>query len=313
MSPSILIAGATGNTGRSLTKLLPELLKTTKTLSNHRVIAVTRSRSSPTAQELAKIPGVEVIEQNWIDITADWLLEHSVERAFIASNVGLTQFAEESSFHTAALRAGVKYVVRISTGATNVRPDAVAYYPRAHWAIEASLSSPEFAALQWTSLQPNAFAQFCLTAAAEFIKNYRKTGEQSTLSLMLPEDVSIGLIDPSEIGIFAAHLLAQDDVSKHNKAKYVLNGPEDITGRQVLELVEGYIGSKVENVVFKDMSFVDTFVQPGQPGNNITLSIKSALVSAWEGNATIATSSKEFLEIAPPKRTPAQVLKDLVE
>ncbi|KAL4885419.1 hypothetical protein BJY04DRAFT_179699 [Aspergillus karnatakaensis] len=313
MSPSILIAGATGNTGRSLTETLPTLLKNSTTLSNHRVIALTRSLSNPVAQQLAKIPGVEVIEQNWIDITADWLLENSVERAFIASNVSQTQFTEESSFHVAALRAGVKYVVRISTVEPNVRPDCDAYYPRTHWAIETMLSTPEFSALQWTSLQPNAFTQFMLATSAELIKQYRKTGKQETLRLMSAKDAPVGVIDPYDVGILAAYLLVSDDVSKHNKARYVVNGPEDVAGRDIVGMVENYIGTKVEKVVFKDMSIVESFVAPNQLGKNIILTIKHAMDRAWEGKQSVSTTSKEVLEISAPRRTPADVLKTMLE
>ncbi|GKU12648.1 unnamed protein product [Fusarium langsethiae] len=163
MAPAILIVGATGNTGRGITQTLPELLRQSKTLSSHRIIALTRSANSTEAQRLAKIPGVEVVEQNWVDITTEWLTEHQVVRAFIASHNAPNQFAEESSFYVAALNAGLEYVVRISTTALNVRPDCPAYYPRTHWAIESLLGSDEFSNLKWTSLQPNMFIKFALT------------------------------------------------------------------------------------------------------------------------------------------------------
>src|SRR6202012_77532 len=150
----------------------------------YRVIALTRSKESPAAQQLAKLPAVEVIEQNWVDVTADWLRNHGVVRAFIASHNNPNQFAEESTFHLAALVAGLEYVVRISTTAANVRPDCAAYYPRTHWAVEALSSSPAFQPLHGTSLQPNILATMYLDNAAKFVKSYRQTGKQGTLSMM---------------------------------------------------------------------------------------------------------------------------------
>ncbi|KAI9373858.1 hypothetical protein BJX61DRAFT_357262 [Aspergillus egyptiacus] len=316
MAPAILIVGATGNTGRSVTETLPQLLKASTTLSDHRTIALTRSLASPAAQQLAKIPGVEVVEQNWVEITAAWLREHSVVRAFIASHNEPNQFAEESTFHVAALKAGVKYVVRISTTAANVRPDCDAYYPRSHWAIEALLSSPEFNSLQWTSLQPNVFTQFYLAPAAELIKQYRATGKLGTLRLLASKDAPVGIVDSDEVGTFAAHLLAQDDPAVHNKAKYVLNGPEDVTGEQIVDMVEQYIGTKVEDVSYGDVSFLDMyyehkFAATGQ-SRNVIMSIKHAPETAWEGKCTASTTSKEVLELAAPKRSPAEVLKDML-
>lgn len=317
MTPTILIAGATGNTGRSVVETLPKLLQSSTSLSDHRVIALTRSLNGPVAREFAKLPGVEVIEKSWVEITADWLREHNVTRAFIASHNEPNQFAEESTFHQAALQAGVKYVVRISTTAANVRPDCDVYYPRTHWAIETLLDSPQFSALQWTSLQPNVFSQLYLSSAAELIKQFRKTGKQDTLALMASEDAPIGIIDPAEVGVLAAHLLAQEDTGAHNKAKYVLNGPEDITGAQLVDMVEQQIGTRVENVSYKNMSFVDSYIQLNfsgtQHSENVLSSIKHALKAAWDGQCSASTTSKEVLALAAPKRTPAEVLQDLLK
>ncbi|QKX59937.1 uncharacterized protein TRUGW13939_07079 [Talaromyces rugulosus] len=312
MAPAILIVGATGNTGRSVTETLPKLLQTSNALSNHRVIALTRSADGPVAQRLTELPGVEVVEQNWVEITAEWLREHEVSRAFIASHNEPNQFAEESTFHVAALKAGVEYIVRISTTAANVRPNCDAYYPRTHWAIEALLSSPEFSSLQWTSLQPNVFTPLYLSTAMEFITKFRKTGKQDTLRLMASEEAPVGIIDPDEVGVLAAHLLSQEDPTVHNKAKYVLNGPEDITGKQIVSMVEQYIGTQVNSVSYKDMSFLDIALQDTRHSKNVISSIKYAPVTAWEGKCMASTTSKKVLEIAAPKRTPADVLRAML-
>ncbi|KAL2833946.1 hypothetical protein BJY01DRAFT_224823 [Aspergillus pseudoustus] len=312
MAPTILVVGATGNTGRSVTETLPQLLKKTEALFNHRVLAMTRSLRNPVAQHLSKIPGVEIVEKNWIGTTSAWLHENEVVRVFIASHNEPTQFAEESAFHLAALKAGVKYVVRISTTAANVTPDCEAYYPRQHWAIEALLASPEFSKMQWTSLQPNVFSTFYLYNAAEFVKQYLKTGKQGgPLSLLASKDAPVGIIHPDDVGIFAAHLLAKEDTTRYSGAKYVLNGPEDITGRQIVDMVEQAIGAKVQDVIYKDMSFVDLMPSHGSP--EMVATIKYAPVTAWEGECTASTTSKEVLEIAAPKRTPADAFKTLLE
>ncbi|KAJ5548348.1 hypothetical protein N7513_005582 [Penicillium frequentans] len=317
MAPTILIVGATGNTGRSVVETLPKLLQASNNLSQHRIIALTRSSKSPAAQELAKLPGVELVELNWTEITPDWLREHEVVRVFIASHNEPTQFADESTFHIAALNAGIKYVVRISTTAANVQPDCKAYYARTHWAIETLLSSPEFAAMQWTSLQPNVFTNFYLSNAAELIKKYRKTGKQNTLRLMASEDSPIGVIDPNDVGNFAAHLLSLDDPTAHNKARYVLNGPEDITGKQLVAMVEQYIGTRLEEVSYKDMSFLEMlyefkYAQTSQ-SKNVIMSIKHAAEMGWAGKCSASTTSPEVLKLAAPKGTCADALKALLQ
>ncbi|WQF83598.1 Putative NmrA-like domain, NAD(P)-binding domain superfamily [Colletotrichum destructivum] len=313
MPPTILVAGATGNTGRGVVETLSDLLKTSTNFSRHRILALTRSSSGTVAKQLAELPSVEVVEKNWADITPEWLQQNNVVRAFIASHVHPGQFAEESAFHLAALTAGVEYVVRISTTAANVRPDCPAFYPRAHWALETLLGSPEFQGLRWTSLQPNVFTQLYLYPAAELIKNFRKTGRQDTLKLMASEDAPVASIDPYEVGILAARLLTQVDVTPHHGAKYVLNGPEDITGRQIVTMVEQCIGTKLEDVRFQDLSFIDQQAAQAQESKSLILSIKRALETAWEGKCTASTTSKEVFQIFAPKRAPDEIFKEMLE
>ncbi|KAL6236511.1 hypothetical protein BDW75DRAFT_229435 [Aspergillus navahoensis] len=275
MTPSILIVGATGNTGRAAAQTLPKSLQSSSALSGNRIIALTRSSSSPVAQALAKLPGVEVIEQDWV-------------------------------FYVNALNAGVKYVVPISTTAANVRLGCPAYYSCQHWAIEDLLDSPDFNNLQWTSLQPNLFSPL-----------YHKTGEQDTIRLMLSEDAPVGIIDPDEVGIIAAYLLSQVDTSVHNKARHVLNGPEDITGKQVVDMIEQRISAPVKDVSYKDVSFVDMMYEhqyaATKQSKNVIYSSKRALETAWEGKCSASTTIKEILELAAPKRTPADSLRTLLE
>ena len=94
MAPTILVVGATGNTGKKVVETLPQLIKQSSSLSNHRIICLTRSASSATAKKLAQIPAVEIVEQNWIEIDDAWLQKHNVERVFVASHAEPQQFAE---------------------------------------------------------------------------------------------------------------------------------------------------------------------------------------------------------------------------
>ncbi|THY94952.1 NAD(P)-binding protein [Aureobasidium pullulans] len=315
MAPTILIVGATGNTGRKVVETLPSLIKNTKSLANHRILCFTRSASSDAAKKLAQLPGVEIAEQNWVEIDAAWLQEHNVERIFVASHNEPAHFAEEGQLYVNCLRAGVKYVVRISTTAANVVPDYMAYYPRSHWAIEMMLSQPEFKNLAFTSLQPNGFLPMFLAPTAEFIKNYRKTGKQEgNLSLIIDADTPTGLVDSDDVGRVAAHLLGQEDFTPHANKKYVVSGPEDVTGNDIVKLVEEHIGTKVEKdkIAFKDLSFIDGMASQS-PHPNLIRSIKQAPVTSWDGKCKSETTSKEVLELYAPKRTAAEVLKELIQ
>jgi uncharacterized protein YbjT (DUF2867 family) len=313
MAPTILIVGATGNTGKKVVETLPALLKNTKSLSGHRILCLTRSAQSDAAQKLAKIPGTELLEQNWVNITAAWLKEHNVERVFMASHNFPNQFAEESQFYVNCLRAGVKYVVRISTTANAVRPDSIAYYQRAHWAIESVLSSPAFEKLGWSSLQPHIFLPMILAPAAEFIKEYRKTGKQTKLSLFVNENTPAGLIDPDDVGRAAAHLIASDDFSPYDHKKLVLNGPEEFTGADIIKLVEKHIGTKVEEAGWNDSTLIEQMAKQSPENKNIILSVRDAAQEYWDSGIKDAPTSKEILELCPPKRTAAKVLEELLK
>jgi len=313
MSPSFLVVGATGNTGRGVVETLSKLLQApNNSFSNYRILALSRNSQSDAAQKLATLPNVEVLEQNWVEITAEWLREHEVARAFMACHTQPNAFIEESTFHLAALRAGVEYVVRISTAAANVRPDCDAYYPRTHWAIETMLATPAFENLAWTSLQPNIFTPLLLSPAAELIKKVRAGGKQDTLRLMPSATSPIGAVDPLEVGALAAHLLVQVDTSVYNKAKLVVNGPEDITGEQIVAMVEKHIGAKVQDVEFKDVSFIDHMAAASPESKNVILSTKNALKTGWEGLCRAETTSPEVLKLAAPKTTPAQILDSML-
>jgi uncharacterized protein YbjT (DUF2867 family) len=237
MAPTILVVGATGDTGRSVVETLPKLLHGTA-LSSHRIIALTRNANSPAAKTFVELFGVELAEQNWVEIDHNWLRGHQVARVFVASHNLPNHFAEEGQFLVNALKAGVEYVVRVSTTAANFRPDSHAYHPRSHWAIETMLSEPEFENLHWSSLQLNGFAPSVLKFSAEFIRDFKKTGKQGSFSVILDASTPTGLIDSYDVGVVAAHLLAQEDTAPHNKTKYVLSGPEDVTREEIVKMVE---------------------------------------------------------------------------
>jgi uncharacterized protein YbjT (DUF2867 family) len=314
MVPTILIIDATDNTGHGVLGNLPNLLRKSQTLQRHRILAVTTSVTSTAADRMSRMPDVELVEQNWAEIDAAWLRAHAVVRAFIASHNRPNQFAEESQFHFEALTADVEYVVRISTIATNVHPAHPAYLCRSHWAIETMLSQPAFENLQWTSLQHNIFLPFILWPVTEFIREHWKTGKQGTLDLLLDSGSPVGAIDPEDVGVVAAHLLAQEDTTVHNQAKYILNGPEDVTGSEIVEMVESYIEEKVEHVIYKDVSFVEHWAKAEtSESRHIINSVAQVPMTIWKGEAIASTTSEVVLELAPPKSTAADVLQAMLE
>lgn len=175
------------------------------------------------------------------------------------------------------------------------------------------LSQPEFNDVHWTSLQPNGFYSSFLGPAIEFIKDYRETGKQGHLSIMIEANTPTALVDSRDVGAVGAALLAQEDTTPHNQARYVLNGPKDTTGEEIRILVEQHIGQPVEDVRYKDLSFIENMAANTSESKKVMLSIKKAIVTSWEGQAKAETTSKQILELCPPRRTVAEATNELVQ
>ncbi|KAG2205927.1 hypothetical protein INT46_002218 [Mucor plumbeus] len=313
MTPTILIVGATGNTGKSVVRNLSRLLQSQN--SKYRILGLTRSLNSTTSQELAKLPQVEMQEIDWTTIEAAWLKEQDVVKAYIAPHNLPQQFVDESAFFIALLQAKVKYVVKLSTSVNAISPTSPVIYGRSHWAVENLLSQPEFKNLQWTSLQPNIFTSHFLAPAVEWIKQYKKTENQETLNIYLDADTPAAMIDPEDVGNVAAHLLALEDPTSHNQAKYVLAGPEDVNGKQIVKAVENLTEVKVQKVVYKSTGVFEELIASGAFPKNSATSFLAALESLWQGELSLSNSpnSKEINELAPPKRTIDDALKAMLE
>jgi nucleoside-diphosphate-sugar epimerase len=131
---------------------------------------------------------------------------------------------------------------------------------------------------------------------------------------MLPADKDVAPVDLKEVGAFAAHLLAKDDFSPHNHAKYIINGPEDITGNRLVNLIEKHAGVRPESVQFEDLSIYDGLASMGYSESAIR-SIRFAPTAMWQGQTGLRATptSKKVLETAPPRVTPAAALESFLK
>lgn len=311
MAPTILVVGATGNTGKHAVQGLSKLFEGTQ----YRILGLTRSLDSPISKRLAALPQVEMLEKDWTQIDAAWLKNQHVEKAFVAPHNLIHQFYDESSLHVAMLNANVKYVVKLSTMLEFIGPANLVFYGRAHWAIENLLHQPEFEGLQWTSLRPNVFTNTFLGSVVEWIRKFRETGQQDRLDLVPAADVPVSLIDPADIGRVASALLALEDPTPHNKATYVLRGADDVTGRDIVAMVEEEIGTKVSNVEFKSTVMIDALGTHGIYPERAIPSIKAGCNFVWAGQCTTygTPTAKEILSLAPPEITAREGFKRLLE
>ena len=131
---------------------------------------------------------------------------------------------------------------------------------------------------------------------------------------MADEHAPVGIIDAGDVGVFAATLLLQEDMAAHHGMKYVLNGPEDICGRQIVDIVEKEIGEKVEHVKFRDVEFIEQMAEAEQTETkSVIRSIRYAPETAWEGKCSASTTSREVLGLAAPRRTLEEVWREMLD
>jgi hypothetical protein len=164
------------------------------------------------------------------------------------------------------------------------------------------LEQPDFDRMSWTSLQPNGFISLITPALEGWLKAYREKGEKQVLKLMIDEHHDIALIDPVEIGNIAGTLLLLDDVTSHNKQKYTLVGATDATGKQAVKLLEEFARTTVDEVVYRDLSWIEYAKASGTP-ENVLSSLMLAPRTGYEGGCSTKNSPTDpaIVELCAPR------------
>jgi uncharacterized protein YbjT (DUF2867 family) len=310
-SPSILIVGATGNTGVSAVKYLSQLISALPSSSNlpRRIIALTRNVNSAVSKQLAQLKHVEVKEKDWTYINHTWLIEEKVTRVYIAPHNLPHQFIDESKFLIESKAAKIQYLVKLSTNIHVIGPDSPTYYGRSHWAIENLLEQTEFNSLNWTVLRANAFMGFFVFPSIELLK---KNKTNDPILFLIDKDAPVAMINPDDIGEAAAKLLALDDPSPHFRKKYNLSGPEDVTGKDLLTLLEEVTHQKIQPDYKSITFFRDLIKESGYPENTWESMEYTMKEIVWKGVSRLENTptSPEILSLAPPHSTLKQFIQE---
>lgn len=106
---NILITGATGSIGSELVKQL-----SSKNISFKAMV-----RAKDTATDLAAIPGVQVIEGDFNDLSSIEKALVDIDTAFLLTNSTEQAEKQQTSFVEAAAKAGVKHIVKQSQWAAD--------------------------------------------------------------------------------------------------------------------------------------------------------------------------------------------------
>ena len=152
----IAVVGATGNTGRAVVKEL-------KALGQDPVCIV---RSADKAREVlgadAKTAVAELADRAALEKALA-----GVTSVFVVTGHNPQMTEQQNNVLDAALKAGAKYLVRVSGGRAVVGADAESVVGRGHHAVEERLRG---SGIGWVILRPGLFMQNTLAQAA-LIKN----------------------------------------------------------------------------------------------------------------------------------------------
>jgi uncharacterized protein YbjT (DUF2867 family) len=219
----IVVTGATGNVGRSLTASLVN--------AGHVVTAVARGTSA----DLPSGTGVIPVAADLTDLSAVRSLAASVggAKALFLLVPGVRAGVDAPALLETAATAGVQRVVLLSSQAVGTRPGAAAYAPMAAIEDAVTRSGLEWTILRAGGLASNAFAWGPALRARQAV--FAPYG-----------DVALPAVDPLDIAEVAAAALTSDG---HLGRTYVLTGPEATTPRQRTEIIA--------RAVQQDLAFIE--------------------------------------------------------
>lgn len=203
----IAVVGATGNTGRAVFKEL-------KALGQNPVAVV---RNADKAREVlgadAKIAVAELTDKAALEKALK-----GVESVFVVTGHNPGMVEQQNNVLEAALKAGTKYLVRVSGGRTVAIKDSESVVGRGHAAIEERLKG---SGIKSTILRPGLFMQN-LFGQAGTIKSDGK------MVMAYPADSPIAWTDVRDTGALGARILL--DPEPHAGKTYEFTGKQTTNG-----------------------------------------------------------------------------------
>jgi uncharacterized protein YbjT (DUF2867 family) len=197
----IAVVGATGNTGRAVVKEL-------KALGQDPVCVV---RNAEKAREVLG-PDARTALAELTDRAALEQALQGVTRVFVVTGHNPQMAEQQNNVLDAALKAGAKYLVRVSGGRAVVGPDAESVVGRGHHAVEERLRA---SGIGWVILRPGMFMQNTLAQAA-LIKS------DSKMVLPFAKDLPLAFTDVRDTGAVGARILI--DPATHAGKTYEFTG-----------------------------------------------------------------------------------------
>jgi len=238
MKTTILITGATGNTGLPLVKQLTAA-----------GVPVRAMIHTPEKRSMVEGKTVEVAVGDFKNRASLEQAMKGIESAYLVSPPSLEQVRDQTVFVDTAKAMGVKHIVKLS--ALGTAPDSPVGLLRWYAEIEDHIRR---SGLKYTFLHPHFFMENLL-ANAGFVK---KDG-----SIYSPlGDASISPVSVEDIAAVAVKALIE---GVHSGKTFTLTGPEAVTYTDIAWILAGVIGKPVRYVPVSFDAALKGMVQAGYP------------------------------------------------
>lgn len=236
----LLVIGATGQIGKHLVQDLKARKTPFKAMVRKEAV-----RADLEGQGIQAVVGDFTQPPSYLKALA------GVKDVFLLTTPNRDLVQQEGAFLTAAHKAGVRRVVRLSAMGAN--PSSASPLLRIHGQCEAQL---EASGLAWTILRPSMFMQNLASMYGESVA--------TTATMFAPAgDARIPMVDTRDIAAVAATVLATKD---HDGLIYEITGPEAYTYSEIAELVGAQLGRTVKYVDVPDDAAYHSMVDRGMSG-----------------------------------------------
>ena len=240
MSPSVLVTGATGKTGRRLVPSLLDVGVTVRAASRRPDASHTRFDWERPETHDAALDGVDAV--------------YLVPPDFVEDPSGVV-----GPFLDRAREAGVRRVVLLSSlGATFPDEPPDSGRRRLEDGVRES-------GLGWTMLRPSGFFQ-------NFSEGFLLPGILQAGAVMSATGRgAVSMVDAGDIAAVAAAALIDDE---HDGAEYAVTGPEALTFDEAARIVSDVAGRPVAHRAVPSAAFADVLAGSGVPPDYLAMLIR---------------------------------------
>ncbi len=232
----MLVTGATGSVGSELVKMLAA-----KGVAFRALV-----RSDKNTEQLAVLPGAEIVVGDLGDTASITQALRGIDRAFLLTNSSEEAESLQSGFVDAAQHAGVRHIVKLSQLHADIHSPV--RFLRYHAVVEQKIIASGMA---YTFLRPNLYMQGLL--------GFREPIMHQGKFFASAGDAKVSLVDTRDIARVAAEALTNQS---HEHKIYNITGPEALSHAEIAACFTEVLGREIRfiNVSPEEMRYALTGV-----------------------------------------------------